>query len=94
MTQKKTDVWQGTLAIMVLKTLEMLGPLHGYGIARRIEQTSGNLLSVRDAPLRCDISLLLQFEQGRVERPLLDLKHVIGELLDALPYPIAVHRPK
>ena len=42
----KTDVWQGTLALMALKTLEMLGPLHGYGIARRIEQTSGDLLSV------------------------------------------------
>ena len=42
----KTDVWQGTLALMVLKTLEAMGPLHGYGIARRIEQTSGNLLSV------------------------------------------------
>jgi PadR family transcriptional regulator PadR len=43
---EKTDVWQGTLALMVLKTLETLGPLHGYGIARRIEQTSGDLLSV------------------------------------------------
>src|SRR5690349_24147516 len=42
----KTDVWQGTLALMVLKTLETLGPLHGYGIARRIVQTSGDLLSV------------------------------------------------
>ncbi|HVN80581.1 MAG TPA: PadR family transcriptional regulator [Terriglobia bacterium] len=42
----KTDVWQGTLALMALKTLEAMGPLHGYGIARRIEQTSGNLLSV------------------------------------------------
>ncbi len=42
----KPDVWQGTLALMVLKTLESLGPLHGYGIARRIEQTSGDLLSV------------------------------------------------
>ena len=42
----KTDVWQGTLALMVLKTLEALGPLHGYGIARRIEQTSGDLLSI------------------------------------------------
>ena len=42
----KADVWQGTLALMVLKTLETMGPLHGYGIARRIEQTSGNLLSV------------------------------------------------
>jgi transcriptional regulator len=43
---KKADVWQGTLALMVLKTLQTLGPLHGYGIARRIEQTSGDLLSV------------------------------------------------
>ena len=42
----KTDVWQGTLALMVLKTLEILGPLHGYGIARRIEQTSGHLLKL------------------------------------------------
>lgn len=42
----KTDVRQGTLALMVLKTLESMGPLHGYGIARRIEQTSGDLLSV------------------------------------------------
>ena len=42
----KMDVWQGTLALMVLKTLETLGPLHGYGIARRIEQTSGNQLTV------------------------------------------------
>jgi transcriptional regulator len=42
----KTDVWQGTLALMILKTLEAMGPLHGYGIGRRIEQTSGNLLSV------------------------------------------------
>ena len=43
---EKTDVWQGTLALMALKTLEAMGPLHGYGIARRIEQTSGDLLSV------------------------------------------------
>src|SRR6202047_5011544 len=42
----KTDVWQGTLALMVLKTLDTMGPLHGYGIARRIEQTSGDLLAV------------------------------------------------
>jgi PadR family transcriptional regulator PadR len=39
----KADVWQGTLALMVLKTLEALGPLHGYGIARRIEQTTAIL---------------------------------------------------
>jgi PadR family transcriptional regulator, regulatory protein PadR len=43
---EKATVWQGTLALMVLKTLQSLGPLHGYGIARRIEQTSGNLLLV------------------------------------------------
>jgi PadR family transcriptional regulator PadR len=42
----KAEVWQGTLALMILKTLETMGPLHGYGIARRIEQTSGNLLSI------------------------------------------------
>lgn len=42
----KTDIWQGTLALMVLKTLEALGPLHGYGIARRVEQTSGDQLSI------------------------------------------------
>jgi hypothetical protein len=42
----KADVWQGTLALMVLKTLDTPGALHGYGIARRIERTSGDLLSV------------------------------------------------
>ena len=42
----KQDVKQGTLALMILKTLEVLGPLHGYGVARRIEQTSGDRLSV------------------------------------------------
>jgi len=42
--KNKIDVWQGTLALMVLKTLDTLGPLHGYGIARRIEQISGDAL--------------------------------------------------
>jgi PadR family transcriptional regulator, regulatory protein PadR len=56
----KTDVWQGTLSLMVLKTLETLGPLHGYGIARRIEQTSGNLLSVNYGTL---YPALLKLEQ-------------------------------
>ena len=42
----KLDVWQGTLSLMVLKTLDVLGPLHGYGIARRIEETSGNRLAL------------------------------------------------
>lgn len=56
----KTDVWQGTLALMVLKTLEALGPLHGYGIARRIEQTSGDLLSINYGTL---YPALLKLEQ-------------------------------
>ena len=56
----KPDVWQGTLALMVLKTLESLGPLHGYGIARRIEQTSGDLLSVNYGTL---YPALLKLEQ-------------------------------
>ena len=43
---RPTDVWQGTLALMILKTLETLGPLHGYGIARRIEQTSQDRLTL------------------------------------------------
>lgn len=41
---EKAEVWQGTLALMILKTLKTLGPLHGYGIARRIEQISGDRL--------------------------------------------------
>src|ERR1700692_4323475 len=57
---EKADVWQGTLALMVLKTLEILGPLHGYGIARRIEQTSGDLLSVNYGTL---YPALLKLEQ-------------------------------
>src|SRR5436190_656871 len=56
----KPDVWQGTLALMVLKTLESIGPLHGYGIARRIEQTSGDLLSVNYGTL---YPALLKLEQ-------------------------------
>jgi PadR family transcriptional regulator PadR len=57
---KKADVWQGTLALMVLKTLQTMGPLHGYGIARRIEQTSGDLLSVNYGTL---YPALLKLEQ-------------------------------
>lgn len=56
----KTDVWQGTLALMVLKTLEVMGPLHGYGIARRIEQTSGNQLLINYGTL---YPALLKLEQ-------------------------------
>jgi PadR family transcriptional regulator PadR len=57
---EKKDVWQGTLALMVLKTLETMGPLHGYGIARRIEQTSGDLLEVNYGTL---YPALLKLEQ-------------------------------
>jgi PadR family transcriptional regulator PadR len=57
---EKPDVWQGTLSVMVLKTLETMGPLHGYGIARRIEQTSGDLLSVNYGTL---YPSLLKLEQ-------------------------------
>jgi len=59
MKQKK-DVQQGTLALMVLKTLDVLGPQHGYGIARRIEQISGDLLSVNQGTL---YPVLLRLEQ-------------------------------
>ncbi|HEY6827075.1 MAG TPA: PadR family transcriptional regulator [Gemmatimonadaceae bacterium] len=43
---EKLDVWQGTLALMVLRTLDVLGPVHGYGIARRIEETSKQRLAL------------------------------------------------
>ena len=56
----KTDVLQGTLALMALKTLDVLGPLHGYGIARRIEQISGELLTVNQGTL---YPVLLKLEQ-------------------------------
>src|SRR6202451_70938 len=49
--KQKMDVQQGTLALMALKTLDLLGPLHGYGIARRIEQISGDLLAVNQGTL-------------------------------------------
>jgi PadR family transcriptional regulator, regulatory protein PadR len=58
--KQKTDVLQGTLALMVLKTLDILGPLHGYGIARRIEQISGDLLAVNQGTL---YPVLLKLEQ-------------------------------
>ena len=57
---EKTDVWQGTLALMVLKTLETMGPVHGYGIARRIEQTSGHRLALNYGTL---YPALLKLEQ-------------------------------
>lgn len=64
MKQKK-DVQQGTVALMLLKTIELLGPLHGYGIARRIEQISGDLLSVNQGTL---YPVLLRLEnEGAIE---------------------------
>ncbi|MGA9463596.1 MAG: PadR family transcriptional regulator [Terracidiphilus sp.] len=58
--KEKPDVLQGTLALMVLKTLDVLGPQHGWGIARRIEQISGDLLAVNQGTL---YPLLLKLEQ-------------------------------
>ena len=56
----ENEVWQGTLALMILKTLQSMGPLHGYGIARRIEQTSGDELIVQYGTL---YPALLRLEQ-------------------------------
>ena len=56
----KKDVWQGTLSLMVLRTLEAMGPQHGYGLARRIEQTSGDLLQLNYGTL---YPALLKLEQ-------------------------------
>ena len=56
----KNEIWQGTLALMILKTLDTLGPLHGYGIARRIEQISGDRLSLNYGTL---YPALLKLEQ-------------------------------
>ena len=58
--KQKLDVMQGTLALMILKTLDVLGPLHGYGIARRIEQISRDVLSVNQGTL---YPVLLKLEQ-------------------------------
>jgi transcriptional regulator len=69
---EKTDIRQGTLALMILKTLETLGPLHGYGIARRIEQTSGGKLTlnygtVYPALLKLDQEGFIEAEWGSSE---------------------------
>jgi PadR family transcriptional regulator, regulatory protein PadR len=58
--KERQDVWQGTLSLMVLKTLEVMGPQHGYGIARRIEQTSEDLLAINQGTL---YPVLLKLEQ-------------------------------
>jgi len=57
----KNEVWQGTLAMMVLKTLDAMGPQHGYGIARRIERISKDMLAVNHGTL---YPVLLKLEQG------------------------------
>lgn len=56
----RTDVWQGTLALMILRSLETMGAMHGYGLARRIEQTSGQSLAVNYGTL---YPALLKLEQ-------------------------------
>src|SRR6266498_2318262 len=62
---KRIDVWQGTLALMVLKTLETMGAQHGFGLARRIEQTSGQRLTLNPGTL---YPTLLKLEQeGYIE---------------------------
>ena len=60
MGRKTTDIQQGTLVVMVLKTLDVLGPLHGYGLAKRIEQISGDRLTLNTGTL---YPLLLRLEQ-------------------------------
>ena len=60
MEQNKNDILPGTLNLMILRTLEGLGPLHGYGIARRIEQISGNLLQLNQGTI---YPALLHLEQ-------------------------------
>jgi len=60
MSDKTTEVWQGTLALMVLKTLNAMGAEHGYGIARRIEQTSEGSLSINHGTL---YPVLIRLEQ-------------------------------
>jgi PadR family transcriptional regulator PadR len=61
---QKTDVWQGTLGLMILKTLDTMGSLHGYGIARRIEQISGNFLSINYGTIYP--ALLKLQQEGRI----------------------------
>lgn len=58
--KQKKEVLQGTLALMVLKTLDVLGPMHGYGVARRIEQISGDLFAVNQGTL---YPVMLKLEQ-------------------------------
>lgn len=59
-SERNAAIQQGTLSLMVLKTLQSMGPMHGYGIARRIEQTSGDLLAINHGTL---YPVLLKLEQ-------------------------------
>jgi PadR family transcriptional regulator PadR len=60
MGQSKLDLLQGTLDVMVLQTLEVLGPMHGYGIARRIEQVSGNEILLNQGTIYASLVRLQQ----------------------------------
>ncbi|HVA71498.1 MAG TPA: PadR family transcriptional regulator, partial [Candidatus Limnocylindrales bacterium] len=60
MAAPKSEILQGTLDLMVLKTLESMGPLHGYGIARRIEQVSEELLRINQGTIYASLVRLLQ----------------------------------
>jgi PadR family transcriptional regulator, regulatory protein PadR len=60
MAGAKTDILQGTLDLMVLKTLDVMGPLHGYGIARRIEQISDEALQINQGTIYASLVRLLQ----------------------------------
>ena len=65
MGESKLDVLQGTLDLMILKTLQSMGPLHGYGIARRIEQVSGNALSLNQGTIYPALLRLQQRDGSR-----------------------------
>lgn len=60
MSQSKLDLLQGTLDVMVLQTLDVLGPLHGYGIARRIEQVSGDQVLLNQGTIYASLVRLQQ----------------------------------
>jgi PadR family transcriptional regulator PadR len=68
MNKEKTDVLHGSLAFMVLRTLETLGPQHGWGIARRIEQISGDVLELNQGTLYPALLRLQQTEAENWER--------------------------
>ena len=65
MTASKSEILQGTLDLMVLKTLDAMGPMHGYGIARRIEQMSEDALQVNQGTIY--LCLIRLVEKGWIE---------------------------